>query len=569
MSSHLSPEVREKYLRISDIQDQVESMNPSTFSQVLSNILDSPDFQAQPDSFSLLIVSAARIRPLLIDLLVNLAKELCEKSKAFQEYFLEDVFMKQHATIGLHYFLYKCYETGIVPLETIAQNLKYFLDRPFRADSYHIFIWFAPELEKNYPEYFNKVMKPSEEEVADMDDEYQYFWKNYEALKENDWELLKKKRNDGKNDSEFINIFLNDDVDALKGINCPDLNMTISPSCYDRTQIFSCNPTLLCCAAYLNAIKCCKYLIENGADVSKPDDKMRTPTIFAIAGGASDELISIFNEPPSVRTILVAASNHRNKFLFSQYSLENQGSLGGVLHQAAGTNNIRAAIFSFEHGIDVNNTNQADETPLHYAANYGYTDIVRLLLSCSDINVNALEQCRRPPIHLAIRSYSHHTANVIFSHPKLDPFIKDENGETLLHLVSIYDYFDIFEKLLKLPNIDINVLNETKRPPLHLALMSSSFDIVKVLLKMSNIDINYKDAMDRTALHIAVLLRNKEILNLVLSFPGIDVTIKEMHNMTPLDYAKRIDYQEGVDILTPLMPPAPNPDEEENKESAE
>ena len=42
-----------------------------------------------------------------------------------------------------------------------------------------------------------------------------------------------------------------------------------------------------------------------------------------------------------------------------------------------------------------------------------------------------------------------------------------------------------------------------------------------------------------------------------------------MHNMTPLDYAKRIDYQEGVDILTPLMPPAPNPDEEENKESAE
>ncbi|OHT14260.1 hypothetical protein TRFO_15418 [Tritrichomonas foetus] len=570
MSSHLSAEALETGKNLAELQDLVESISEANFSEVLTKISESKYFSSKVDSIAHIIYFASRVRPFVIDLLVRLAVELSKKSKEFEKSFLEELFSRQHQNIGRYFLLFKCYQNKIVPYEKIADTFKYLTDRNFMTEAMNLLFWFAPEIEENHPNLFQLVKKPEGEDYDEIDPEYRSFWDHYQELKNDNWALLKEKRDIGLNDNEFIQIFAKDDVEKLKAMEF-DVNSTIPPYCYDRCPILGCNPTLLCCAAYMNAVKCCRYLIEKGADRSKADDRMRSPSIMAVAGGSDPEILQMLGDDvySNLRAILVAASNHRNSIIEKKFTSESQDLCGGILHQAAGTNNIKAALLCFDKGIDVNMKNQNGETPLHYAALYGHSDIVDLILSCEDVDVNSLTESHQPPLHLAMSSFSPKTAEIILSHPKIDPLIKGETGQTALHLAAIYEYTDIFKKLLQMPNIDINAVNQNKRSPLYLALMNSSFTIANILLDMPNININQQDAMDRAVLHLAVLLRNSSILQKVISIPGIDFSLKEMHEMTALDYAVRIQNNEAIQILTPLTPKEEKPEEKAEEKPEE
>lgn len=609
MSSQPDTSIFEKAKTLADIQDSVENLCESSYAECLSLITKSPLFESDFDSISRIIYFASRVRPFSISLIVRLVHDLSEKSLKFKEAIIDDLFSRQYSNIGRYYFLFKCFENGLFAIDLVSKILNYLFERNLLTDVVHLYIWFAPELEKQLPDQFNRIGIPDASEVQEMNGELRYFWNNYEKLKADDWKLLKEKREAGINDNPKILAILNDDVESLKHIinsenekesddqnkneneaknenekHGFDPNEKILPSCYDRCNVFLYSPTLLCCAAYLKAEKCCRFLIDIGADVKLFDRAMRTPMIMAVAGGASDELISVVSCPESddhIRAVLVSASNHRNDYLqkvFNSRELPeiHEKDFGGILHQAAGTNNIRAGLFCLNRSntVDVNNPNQMNETPLHYASLYGNVSFIQLLLSFPNINVNALTSKHQTPIHLAMSSFSHQASLCLMNHPNLDPFIQDEdeNNNTVIHYAAKNDYFDIFQMVFKkFPDTDVNLPNKQKRTPLHIALMYSAFDIVRYLLNDPKTDVNYKDEMDRTPIHVAVLLRNREIINLLLAQPGIDVSIQEMHHMTPLDYAKRIGYQEGIDILTPLTPPPPEEEvaaakEEEQKQ---
>lgn len=618
MSSSVS--IFEKAKLLASIQDVVECLSESNYNECLSLISKSPLFSTDVSSISRIIYFASRVRPFSIPLLVRLVFDLSEQSPAFKQAMIDDLFSRQYSNIGRYYFLYKCYEKGLFTIDLVSNTLSYLFVRNLISSAVHLYIWFAPELEKNFPDQFNRIRFPDGEEFSEMNDELRSFWVNYEKLKVDDWKLLKERREAGINDNPKILTFLNDDVEALKIIiqsenenqnsnnndetnnenedksedksevksevksedkkHGFDPNERIKPSCYDRCSIFLNSPTLLCCAAYLKAEKICRYLIEIGADVKLSDKAMRTPMIMAVAGGASEELLRIVSNPESddhVRAVLVSASNHRNDYIQKVISTENyvelhQNTFGGILHQAAGTNNIRAGLFCLDcpNPVDVNNPNQFNETPLHYASLYGNVSFIQLLLSFPNIDVNALTVNHQAPIHLAMNSFSHQSALSLMNHPKIDPFIpdKEENDNNVVHYAAKNDYFDIFEMIFtKYPDTDVNMPNKHQRTPLHIALMYSAFDIVRYLLKNPKTDVNYKDQMDRTPMHVAVLLMNREIIELLLKCPGIDLSIQEMHKMTPLDYAERIKYQEGVDILKPLTPPPPPETEKKEEEN--
>lgn len=621
MSNISSYSIFEKAKELANIQDAVECISDTNYNECLSLITNSTSFSSDINSVSRIVYFASRVRPFSIPLLVRLVLDLSEQSPKFKEAIIDDLFSRQYSNIGRYYFLFKCYEKGLFKIDLVADMLNYLLVRNLISGAVHLYIWFAPELEKQFPDHFNKIRLPDGEELSELNDEVRSFWVNYEQLKAEDWKLLKERREAGINDNPKILTFINDDVEALKTIiNSEkeseneseaknenqneneakgeaqneneneakgqnqkrgfDPNERILPSCYDRCSIFLNSPTLLCCASYLKAEKVCRYLIELGADVKLADKAMRTPMIMAVAGGASDEFIKIVSNPESddqVRAVLVSASNHRNDYIQKSLNTKNstdlhQATFGGILHQAAGTNNIRAGLFCLDcpNPVDVNNPNQVNETPLHYASLYGNVSFIQLLLSFPNINVNALTDNHQAPIHFAMISFSHQAALSLMNHPKIEPFIPDqeENNNNVLHYSAKNDYFDIFQMVFKkFPDTNVNWPNKHNRTPLHIALMYNAFDIVRYLLKNPKTDVNHKDLMDRTPMHIAVLLRNREIIELLLACPGIDLSIAEMHNMRPLDYAERIQYQEGIDILKPLTPPPPPETEKQEDEN--
>lgn len=591
--SSINPSILEKANLLANIQDAVESIAESNYNETLSLISKSPLFSTDYDSISRIIYFASRVRPFSIPILVRLVDDLSEQLPNFKEAIIDDLFSRQFANVGRYYFLFKCFEKGIITLEKISNTIDFFLNKNLVNDATRLYIWFAPELENKFSEQFNRFQKPDQEQLSEMSTELRLFWENYDNLKKDEWGLLKEQRSAGINNNPKISAILKDNVDELKAIIQSEIennnnnaktegdksqfdpNERILPCCFDRCSIFLNSPTLLCCAAYLKAENTCKYLIEIGADVKLGDQANRTPMIMAVAGGASKELVSIVSCPESddpIRAVLVAASNHRNDYIQkvnnSLNLAEQQKTIfGGILHQAAGTNNIRAGLFCLQgdNPIDVNNPNQSNETPLHYASLYGNVSFIQLLLSFPNININALTENHQTSLHLAMVSYSHQAALSLMNHPDICPLIPDEeeDNNTALHFAAQNGYFDIFEMILKrFPDTDINLQNKQKRTPLHLSLMFRSLDIAFSLLKNPKIDVNCKDQMDRTPLHIAVLLKNRELINLLLSFPNIDLSAQEMYHLTPLNYAERTKYQEGIDILKPLTPP-PKEEKEE------
>ena len=86
-------------------------------------------------------------------------------------------------------------------------------------------------------------------------------------------------------------------------------------------------------------------------------------------------------------------------------------------------------------------------TLLHCAARRGWTDIVELLITKYNCNVNSVDNCNITPVHWA--SYYGHL-NVIkslYNTGKCDLFIKTKGGETPLDIARQFGHHEIVEYL--------------------------------------------------------------------------------------------------------------------------
>jgi cytohesin len=145
-------------------------------------------------------------------------------------------------------------------------------------------------------------------------------------------------------------------------------------------------------------------------------------------------------------------------------------------------------------GVDPN-VREDDEgaTPLHVAAEYGYSEIVEVLLEHG-----------------------------------VDPNIRDKYGATPLHYAAAFDYPKIVELLHK----DLSDYDAT---PLQAAAEFNYREVVKLLLEHgANPNIQEND-FGQTPLHDAVSHCHIDVVRVLLDH-GADPTIRDNEGRTPLDY---------------------------------
>uniref|UniRef100_A0A8D2GMT8 Ankyrin repeat and SAM domain-containing protein 1A n=1 Tax=Theropithecus gelada TaxID=9565 RepID=A0A8D2GMT8_THEGE len=157
----------------------------------------------------------------------------------------------------------------------------------------------------------------------------------------------------------------------------------------------------------------------------------------------------------------------------------------------------------------INAKNNDNETALHCAAQYGHTEVVKVLLE-----------------------------------ELTDPTMRNNKFETPLDLAALYGRLEVVKMLL---NAHPNLLscNTKKHTPLHLAARNGHKAVVQVLLD-AGMDSNYQTEMG-SALHEAALFGKTDVVQILLA-AGTDVNIKDNRGLTALDTVRELPSQKSQQI---------------------
>jgi len=207
-----------------------------------------------------------------------------------------------------------------------------------------------------------------------------------------------------------------------------------------------------------------------------------------------------------------------------------------------------------DSGIDINIKYEKKSTlfylftPLHLACFYSNIDIIKLLLSYPDINVNIQDNNGNTPLHLPCSDelVNINVVELLLAHPDIDVNIQDKYENTPLYKACYNNNINIIRLLLAHPNINVNIKNKNEETPLYRACKDNSIEITKLLLQHPNIDVNSKECLRHVCEYDQL-----EIVKLLLSHPNIDVNGKYKSN--PLSVILFNDTLNSILILKLLV----------------
>lgn len=293
-----------------------------------------------------------------------------------------------------------------------------------------------------------------------------------------------------------------------------------------------------------------KLLIESGANTNTTIDslpieewadkngKLKAAKIVGAKAIKAESKLIDENSPithlPEMLAPFIASFLHDDK-AYKEFNKEQahnksllkaarEGNLEGVKQELAAT--------------DVNEADGNGNTALHWAAENGHTEVVRLLLKHSNINLSAKNTEEKTSEQVAKESYYPEVAEII-RRAMEKKFIEaakagdlatvknllqagvsinavDEEGETALHHAAKNNHVKVVEKLLTAPGIEINKTSEKNGgTALHWAASRGYKEVIYKLLKDFNVNINKTDKQHKTADQVAGERRHFEVAKII------------------------------------------------------
>jgi ankyrin repeat protein len=199
--------------------------------------------------------------------------------------------------------------------------------------------------------------------------------------------------------------------------------------------------------------------------------------------------------------------------------------------------NVKKINSFIQRGVDINFKDNANRTPLHWAAYHGHDTSIQALLSTPGIDVNAKANGGLTPLHIATLIGYKECVKVLLSAPGIKVNMKNIDLDTPLHYTAQNGDIESLRALLSVPRVDVNVKNEDGKAPLHLAVQQLNSEYVRILLADPRINVNITNNSRETPLHLAADRKNIEYIQLLLASPEINANMKDDVGWTPLHVA--------------------------------
>lgn len=331
-----------------------------------------------------------------------------------------------------------------------------------------------------------------------------------------------------------------------------------------------------------------KFLLEQGADVNKKDNKDTNPlwlvargdleaTQWLVRKGANTNHLSQHSN--ANYTSLYAAADHGQTAIVecllasgAQPNLRSGTPLLAPLYIAAQKGYVPTIRALLRGGADVNILTAHLETPLLTAVDNLKIEASEVLLAEGKASLKLVDDKKRSPLYLLVTQANKHKAEMatvlamlrLLHRFKADLNEIDNEGYTLLANAIIDGNLELVEELLHLgadPHqlipIQLTKMNSHGKEipancsitPLAFAALRGKNAIVKCLLRTdAQHDINISDSLQRTALYFASHFGHDKVIEILLA-AGADPNIANDEGFTPLCAACENGHREAFKLL--------------------
>ncbi len=280
---------------------------------------------------------------------------------------------------------------------------------------------------------------------------------------------------------------------------CVRLLLTMPGIDVNQSDIFGRHPLLD--AAASGHTECVRLLLSApGININKPDQWGLTPLSEATFNGNTE----------CADLIRAACGISPQKDNSSLYAAARDG-------EAEQVRRLLAA------GTDVNMADENGRTPLHFAANLGHVECLKLLLAAPRINVNMADNASNTPLIYAAEKNHTECVRLLLAAPGIDVNRECQLGATPLIWAAVEGHTECVRPLLNAPGIDVNKEDDYVFTPLSEAARLGHTECVRLLLAAPGIDVNKEEYHGVTPLDVAAENGHTECVRLLLAAPGIDV----------------------------------------------
>eukprot|EP01080_Neovahlkampfia_damariscottae_P000072 gene72-4321_t len=229
------------------------------------------------------------------------------------------------------------------------------------------------------------------------------------------------------------------------------------------------------------------------------------------------------------------------------------------LHHSVMNGHFEISKYLLLNGFDPNSVDTSNNSVVHYAAAFGYADILNLL-SLAGGAINVVSDWSTSPLSVSLIKGHLKTSNIILKDPTVDVNFVDNENKTMLHqlLEKKEGNFDRQIKYLideKKAKTDILTVDGTSI----LHVLSSSVhekdvDIAKVLIK-NGMDVNHTDNHGMSSFLLACDAGNIPLIQFYLQQKKIDVFQSNSDNQNFLHLIhKNLNQKDIKEVLDVIIP---------------
>lgn len=314
----------------------------------------------------------------------------------------------------------------------------------------------------------------------------------------------------GESFTKTIIEILGNDLHKEMKVFCTDENnaeVTLEPSMCELPEEISYNCPIANACIYYNAIKSFNIVVEKKFPTDLQDSWGRSCAHFAAQFGRMN-----FISDDHFKDINMHVTDRRQR---------------SPLHYAAefGFIDIVQHLVNNVH-LDINSTDRFGVSALHLACKNGHVDIVKYL---RDKNAEVKsDNYNNLPVHYAIRGNHSEVLNFF----ELNSV--DQNGRNLMHFAGMA-CADKCIPILK-DHCDMKLLDSIGMTPAHYAAENNGIETFKAIIN-AGCNVNIKTSKGFTPLHFVARSNHKELCSIITQIQGVQVDAVDSNGQTPLHFA--------------------------------